>query len=204
MSIPLERTLVVIKPDAVARGLIGEITARFERAGLTIIAAKLMRPGVEFARSHYPSHDQQLEQMGNKSLDTYKALGLDPVERIGTSDAKKIGQMIHHWNAEFLASGPVFAMVLQGAHAVQKVRRLCGKTIPLYADPGTIRGDFASTSPAIANLESASVFNLIHASDNETDPQEPETEIRYWFSEEEIYEHVPVAMRAMFKSYYPK
>ncbi len=108
--------------------------------------------------------------------------------------------MIHEWNAEFLSSGPVLPCVIEGAHAVQKVRKLCGKTIPLYAEPGTIRGDFGSTSPVIANLESSSVYNLIHASDDDPDPTEPEKEIAYWFRPEEIAPHTPLAMRAIFKS----
>ncbi len=198
--IPVERTLIILKPDAISRGLIGEILSRFERAGLAIIAAKFMRVSLEFARKHYPSTDQQLRQMGNKSLDTYRTLGIDPVKRVGTDDPAAIGKLIHEWNAEYLSSGPILPSVIEGVHAVQKVRKICGKTIPLYAEPGTIRGDYCSTSPAIANHESASIYNLIHASDNETDAEEPEKEIRYWFAEDQLFSYRPSAARAMFKS----
>jgi nucleoside-diphosphate kinase len=199
-NIPLERTLVILKPDAVARGLVGTILSRFERAGLAIVAAKLMKPTIGFARGHYPLSDRQLSQMGNKTLESYKSLGVDAKERLGTDDAREIGKLIHEWNAEFLSSGPVLACVLEGVHAVQKVRKICGKTIPLYAEPGTIRGDYSSSSPAVANLEKASIYNLIHASDNEADPGEPAREIAYWFSDQEIVSHRPVAARAMFKT----
>jgi nucleoside-diphosphate kinase len=199
-DIPLERTLVILKPDAVARGLVGAILGRFEGAGLAIIAAKLTRPPIEFARKHYPTSDRQFEQMGSKTLETYRALGIDPKERLGTDEAREIGKLIHEWNAEFLSSGPVLACVIEGVHAVQKVRKICGKTIPLYAEPGTIRGDYSSSSPAVANLEKASIYNLVHASDNEGDPCEPEREITYWFSESEIVACRPAAARAMFKS----
>jgi nucleoside-diphosphate kinase len=107
---------------------------------------------------------------------------MDPKERLGTDEAREIGKLIHEWSAEFLSSGPVLACVIEGVHAVQKVRKICGKTIPLYAEPGTIRGDYSSSSPAVANLEKASIYNLVHASDNEADPSEAEREIAYWFS----------------------
>src|SRR5438045_2975778 len=116
MSTFVERTLVLIKPDAVLRGLVGEIINRFERAGLTIIALKLVHPSLEHARQHYPTTDAQLKQMGNKTLTTYSQLGIDPDQTLGTSDPKEIGLMVHEWNAEFLASGPVVACVIQGVH----------------------------------------------------------------------------------------
>lgn len=196
----LERTLIILKPDAVARGLVGTILGRFEQSGLAIIAAKLTKPTIAFARGHYPLSDRQLEQMGNKTLETYKSLGIDPKARIGTNDARDIGKLIHEWNAEFLSSGPVLVCVIEGVHAVQKVRKICGKTIPLYAEPGTIRGDYSSSSPAVANLEKASIYNLVHASDNESDPDEPAREIAYWFSDQEIVSHRPASARAMFKT----
>ena len=195
----VERTLVLIKPDAVARGLGGEILRRFERAGLTVVALKLVRPSLDHARKHYPTTDVQLEQMGNKTLSTYAELNIDPAKQLGTSDARKIGLMIHEWNAEFLASGPVIACVLQGVHAVKKTRAICGKTMPIDAQPGTIRGDFSSSSPAIANLEKSAVYNLIHASDNENDLHEPENEIAHWFSPNEIINYSLVDVAVMFK-----
>jgi nucleoside-diphosphate kinase len=194
-----ERTLVLIKPDAVTRGLIGEIISRFERAGLTIVALKLIRPSLEHSRQHYPMTVAQLEQMGNKTLSTYAELSIDPIQAVGTSNAKDIGLMVHERNAEFLASGPVVACVIQGVNAVKKVRTLCGYTMPRDAQPGTIRSDFSSASPAIANMLESAVYNLIHASDNQNDPTEPEREIAHWFSPEEIVGYSQVANLAMFK-----
>ena len=200
MKIPfLERTLVLIKPDAVKRGLIGEIIGRFERAGLYIIALKLIHPSLEYARQHYPLTETQLVQMGNKTLTTYAELNIDPVEKLGTSEPKKIGLMVHEWNAQFLASGPVVACVIQGVHAIQKVRAICGATMPKDAEPGTIRGDLSSASPAIANMLKSAVYNLVHASDNKNDPEEPEREISYWFRTSEIIDYLPADYAAMFK-----
>ena len=194
----VERTLVLIKPDGVRRGLVGEILARIERTGLAIVGLKLIQPTKDHARSHYPSTDIQLKQMGNKSLSTYAELNIDPKSELGTADPREIGLMIHEWNAEFLASGPVVACVVKGVHAVKKVRSLCGKTIPLYAAPGTIRGDFSSSSPAIANTQKSTVINLVHASDNENDPEEPEREISHWFSRQEILDHSLVDFSVMY------
>lgn len=194
-----ERTLVLIKPDGVRRGLTGEIINRFERAGLTIVAMKLLKPSIDFSRKHYPLTEVQLKQMGNKTLSTYNKLGIDPIQELGAENPKEIGSMVHEWNAEFLSSGPVLALVIQGIHAVKKVRTLCGKTMPIDADPGTIRGDFSSSSPAIANIQRSAVYNLMHASDNENDPEEPEKEIAHWFKPEEIINYSLADSGAMFK-----
>lgn len=194
-----ECTLVLIKPDAVTRGLTGEILNRFERAGLAIVALKLVRPSLEFARQHYATTEAQLLQMGNKALSAYDGLDIDPVQELGTSDPKEAGLMVHEWNAEFLASGPVVACVIQGVHAVKKVRALCGSTMPKDAQPGTIRGDLSSASNLVGNSLKSAVYNLIHASDNELDPEEPKKEIAHWFSPEEILNYYLVDSIAMFK-----
>lgn len=195
----LEQTLVLIKPDAVLRGLMGDILDRFECAGLTVIAIKMVRPSLEKARNHYPTTDAQLIQMGEKTLSTYQQFQLDPVELLGTSNAREIGLILHEWNAEFLSSGPVVACVLQGVHAVKKTRAICGSTMPRDAQPGTIRGDYSSVSPALSNLQKTAVYNLVHASDNENDPNEPAAEIAYWFSPDEIIDHSLVDAYAMYK-----
>jgi len=189
----------LLKPDAVQRGLVGEILRRFEAAGLAIVALKMVHSTRDKARGHYPVTEVQLRQMGGKTLETYQALGIDAQKELGTRDPVAIGRMIHEWNSEFLSSGPIVAGVLEGIHAVKKVRALAGKTMPIDAAPGTIRGDFASVSPALSNLLKSSVHNLIHASDNENDPSEPLNEIRYWFSDDEICPNTPVAVRALYK-----
>ena len=195
----LERTLVIIKPDGVKRGIVGKIIDRFETSGLTIVAMKLCHPSIDFVRKHYPMTEAQLSQMGNKTLSTYKELGIDPIKELGTDDPNKIGLMVHEWNAEFLSSGPVLAIILKGIHAVKKVRSLCGKTMPMDASAGTIRGDFSSSSPAIANIQKSAVYNLVHASDNENDPEEPEKEIAHWFKPDEIFNYKICDYNVMFK-----
>lgn len=200
MSIPFsEKTLVLIKPDGVRRGLTGEILSRFERAGLTVIGLKLIQPSKNHALLHYPATDAQLSQMGQKTLDTYAELGLDAKAELGTDEPREIGKLVHVWNAEFLASGPVVAIALEGVHAVKKVRRLCGKTMPRDADPGTIRGDFGSASPAVSNMQRTAVYNIVHASDNELDPDEPTKEIAHWFAANELVEYMLTDVSVMYK-----
>lgn len=184
MPVPLERTLVLLKPDTVVRGLVGEIIARFERASLKPIALKVMMVPRELALQHYPdSRTEFLKGMGGKTLQSYGEAGIDPKTELGTDDALEIGKMINKWNMDFLTSGPVVAMVLEGFQAISKVRKVTGFTIPLLAEPGTIRGDLSSDSPVTANAQGRAVKNMIHASGN---PEEAAQEIALWFKEEEL------------------
>jgi nucleoside-diphosphate kinase len=137
----IERTLVVLKPDAVARGLIGQVLSRFEAALLKIVAAKMVRMNAELARKHY----------------------FDLEERFGPAVYTPV--------AAFMQTGPVIALVIEGVDAVACVRKLVGATYPDQAAPGTIRGDFAHQSKAYANANGLAVANLVHASANLQDAE---------------------------------
>lgn len=179
-----EQTLVILKPDSVARGLIGEIVGRFEKVGLKLVAAKLVHANRELADKHYPvSREEFIKGMGGKTVENYEKLGVDLVKELGTSDPLEIGKMIREWLADMITSGPVFAFVLEGPHAVELVRKMCGHTLPLMSAPGTIRGDYAYDSSYLANTGKRPIKNLIHASGN---LEEAEYEIPLWFSKEEI------------------
>lgn len=181
----MERTLVLLKPDAVERSLVGEVISRFEKAGLKLLATKMVRPDLELAHKHYPVERREfIEGMGNKTLGSYKEGGLDPMEDFGSEDPHTIGLQVQKWLADFLTSGPVVALVLEGEDAIKKVRDIAGHTIPAVADPGTIRGDFSDDSPIVANAEKRAIKNLVHASGDE---QEAEFEISLWFSESELH-----------------
>jgi len=174
----MERTLVLIKPEGVKRKFVGRIISRFEDANLTIEKMKLMVASRELVEKHYPSDREWTTLVGNKTLDTYKQFGIDPVSELGTSDAYEIGKTVKGWLVEYISSGPIVALVLSGNHAVDVVRKLVGSTIPINAQPGTIRGDYSVDSPDLANKEKRPVQNLIHASGN---VKEAETEIALWF-----------------------
>jgi nucleoside-diphosphate kinase len=132
----VERTLVLLKPDAVARGLIGSVLARFENALLKVVACKMVWMDANLTRRHY----------------------FDLEERFGPA--------VYNAMAEFMQSGPVLAFVLEGVEAVACTRKLVGSTYPDQAPPGTIRGDFAHMSKDYANERGIAVANLVHASGN--------------------------------------
>lgn len=182
----IERTFVMIKPDGVRRGLIGEVIRRIERVGLKIIGLKMVWPTKEQGLNFYPSDENWLISVANKSLSVYRELGRDPEEDFGTRDPLRIGMIIKEWLAEFLASGPCVAMVVEGNRAVEVVRKLVGATRPYEALPGTIRGDYSADSPELANIMKRPLRNIVHASDS---VETAEYEIRFWFNESEIYNY---------------
>jgi nucleoside-diphosphate kinase len=180
----MERTLIVLKPDAVLRGLTGEIIARFEKAGLMIVAAKMVSVPRELAERHYPADRKALwVGIGNKTLAHYKEVEADAKKLLGTDDPAEIGALARVWLLDYITSGPVFAAVLEGPHAVEMVRKIVGHTLPLKSAPGTIRGDYSFDSSFLANNAKRAIINLIHAS-GELD--EAKYEIPLWFSKDEI------------------
>lgn len=176
-----ERTLVLIKPDGVSRGLVGEVFARMERTGLRVVALSMCTPTVELARGHYRDAPGELRRMGSKLSEAAASLGIDLEAILGTSDAIQLGKVIHERNVRFLQSGPVVAAVVQGTNAIRKVRAICGSTMPIDAQPGTIRGDFASVGVEQLLFSEATVCNIVHSSD---DSEGAATrEIGLWFPE---------------------
>ncbi|MDR7589711.1 MAG: nucleoside-diphosphate kinase [Armatimonadota bacterium] len=192
-----ERTLVLVKPDGVQRGLVGEILARFERAGLKLVALKMVRAPRELLERHYPADETFLRTIGGKTKEAFEAYGLDVRERMGTEDPVEVGRRVREWLVDFMASGPVVAAVVEGVHAVSAVRKLVGQTLPVFAGPGTIRGDWSTDSPTLANLEQRPVRNLVHASGT---LEEAEYEVRLWFREDEIHAYRRADEAALFGS----
>jgi len=178
-----ERTLVLIKPDGVLRGLTGQILQRFEQVGLKIVGLKILQATREQLNQHFPQSEEWIEGMGEKTLKAYREYGINPIEILGTDDPKEIGAKIKEWNYLYLSLGPVVAVVLEGIHAIDSVRKLVGDTLPYRALPGTIRGDFSINAPDLSNIVGSSCKNLVHASGNK---EEAEQEIRCWFRPEEL------------------
>ena len=174
-----ERTLVVVKPDGVQRSLIGEIIKRYERMGLKMVAMKMLVPDESFIEKHYTLDPQWRKITGEKTIKSYQEKGLVPPSR----DPLEISAKILANLKKYMTSGPVVAMVWQGANAVKIIRKITGGTEPLTSDPGTIRGDYVLDSYKMSDEDNRSVRNLIHASGS---PKEAEMEIKHWFSENEI------------------
>src|SRR5258706_9360348 len=129
-----ERTYVMIKPDGVKKGLIGEIIKRFEQRDLKIVALEMFQPTHEQIDSHYPKAEEWITRLGNKTLQTYEKYGFDPIEDFGTNDAVKIGPHIRKWLIDYMVSAPLVKMVVEGTHAVDMVRKISGPTMPYLAE----------------------------------------------------------------------
>lgn len=174
-----ERTLVVIKPDGVQRGLIGEIIKRYERLGLKLAGLKMAVTQPDFIEKHYTLDPNWRRVTGEKTIKSYREKGLPPP----SEEPLKITEVILENLKKYMTSGPVIAMVWQGANAVKIVRKITGGTEPLTSDVGTIRGDFVVDSYQMSDTSGRSVRNLIHASGS---VEEANNEIKHWFSEEEL------------------
>jgi len=155
----MERTLVVFKPDAVQRGIVGEILGRFEKVGLKIVGVKMSQPDSDHYYHHYETIGKLASRRGKDTFDI---------------------------TVNAMAEGPVIAMVLEGIEAVSLVRKMVGTTEPKAALPGTIRGDYSHVSFAFANAKGLAIPNIIHAS---SDVAEAKEEIAHWFSDSEIFEY---------------
>ena len=159
----IQRTLVVLKPDAIWRSVIWEVIGRFERAGLHIVAMKMVKPDADFFKGHY----EDIGQLGTRRWDN----------------------VLNRVVKDMMAT-PVLAMVIEWVEVIEYVRKLVWPTEPKSAMPGTIRWDFAHISFAYVDKNpDASVYNLIHAS---ADAWEAEQEIKHWFSDGEMFNYDPL------------
>jgi nucleoside-diphosphate kinase len=186
-----ERTLVLIKPDGVQRTLVGEIIKRYERTGLKLVGLKFLVPSPKLVERHYLLEPGWLEKTGEKSIQSYLTKGLTPPSR----DPQAVGRRVLGFLTRYLTSGPVVALVWQGAHAVQIVRKLTGGTEPLCSDVGTIRGDFVIDSYALSDTTGRSVRNLVHASSSVA---EARAEIKLWFTPRELVSYGLVQEKILY------
>ena len=182
----MERTLAVIKTDGVQRKLVGEVIRRFEMSGLKIAGIKLLKPSKELVAQNYPDSDEWYRRVGERSINTFKEMGVSIKGKFGTEDPIAIGKAIKGWIIRFMTSGKVVAMVLEGNRAVDNVRRIVGETDPIKAMPGTIRGDFSIDTVAFGNANNRPITNVVHASGS---TEEAKKEIALWFKESEIFEY---------------
>ncbi len=186
-----ERTLVIIKPDGIQRGLIAEIIKRYEQIGLKLVGTKMMIPSAELIEKHYTLDPEWRMRTGLKTIKGYTDKGLTPP----TTDPLEVTEILLEKLVQYMTKGPVIALVWQGAHAVEIVRKLTGSTEPLTSDVGTIRGDFVLDSYRMSDADGRSIRNLIHASGS---VKEAEDEIIHWFKKEEIFEYNLVAEQMLY------
>lgn len=191
-----ERSLIILKPDAVQRSLMGEIISRFERKGLKFVAFKFVAPDEEHLFAHYNKDDAWFKKKGENMINNLKAQG-KPVEK----DAIEYGKDIIRTVVKEMRKSPVLAIVVEGADAIAQVTRLVGTTEPATADIGTIRGDFSVDTYSHTTIEDRSIRNLIHCSDV---PEEAEREIKLWFDESEIMDYTTAQERIMYDAHFDK
>src|SRR3989344_7999838 len=183
----MEQTVVLIKPDGVKRGLIGEILRRFERVGLKIVGVKMVAASDDLLVKHYQSNNPAtLKRWGEKTLATYTHYGKNAKKELGTDDPMTLGKMVNKWLFDYIKSGPIVAVLLEGKHAVENAISIVGPTMPVHSPAGTIRGDLSTDSAAYANDEKRGVMNLVHVS---ASIEEANLEKTLWFTREEIHEY---------------
>ncbi len=185
-----ERSLVILKPDAVQRSLMGELIKRFEQTGLKISAMKMFVPTEENLLTHYHKTDEWFLKKGNRIIEDLKAHNM-PVEK----EAIEYGKDIIRTIVRYMTAAPVVAMVIEGNQAVAVVTKLVGTTEPATSDVGTIRGDYTVDSYGHSSYENRAVRNLVHQSES---PEEAEREIAIWFKEEEIMNYMTAQERIMY------
>ncbi|MFA6315199.1 MAG: nucleoside-diphosphate kinase [Candidatus Paceibacterota bacterium] len=186
-----ERTLVVIKPDGIQRSLIGEIVKRYERVGLKLVAIKMMVPSADLIEKHYTLDPEWRIKTGLKTIKGYTDKGQVPPY----TDPLKITAIILKNLINYMTKGPVIAMVWQGAHAVELVRKITGGTEPLTSLMGTIRGDFVIDSYRMSDVDGRAVRNLVHASGS---VKEANDEIAHWFKKEEVFNYNAVVEQMLY------
>ena len=182
----IQRTVVLVKPDGVKRGLVGQIISRFENVGFKIVALKMVWVNREHVGKHYKDEREYLTRVGQRTLDDYQNFGLDPNESLGSKDPYEIGKMVRNANMDALSSGPLVAMLLEGIEAVSIVRKMVGDTNTSKALPGTIRGDFSADTPILASMQKRPIRTIVHASGN---LEEAVFEEKLWFKEKEIHNY---------------
>jgi len=176
----IERTLIIIKPDAVKRGLVGKVIETYENVGLKLMAGKMLKPSADVIKNHYPGTPEWIKEMGEKTLASFKQSGVDVREIFKTDDPEKLGQFVYERLIKYWMEGPIIVMVWQGPNAVLVARKLRGQTIPALADAGSLLAQFSfDSSPLSASLNRV-VKTFIHASGS---VDEAKREIKYWFGE---------------------
>jgi nucleoside-diphosphate kinase len=185
-----ERTLVVLKPDAIQRSLIGELIKRVEQTGLKMVALKMIMATEDQCWKHYNKDDKWFIEKGNKILENRKKVGLE-IEK----EAIEYGRDIIAGLVKFMTCGPIIAMVFEGNESIGIVKKIVGGTEPLSSDVGTIRGDLTLDSYELSNIDSRAVRNLIHCSD---EVEEANREIALWFDEDEILKYRLVSEQILY------
>ena len=185
-----ERTFVILKPDTIQRGLVGESIKRFESVGLKLIAMKLAIAPEETLWQHYNKDEAWFQKKGELTISNRRDLNM-PIEK----EAVEYGKDIVRALVKFMSCGPVVMMAWEGNQAVSVIKKIVGGTEPTTSDVGTIRGDLTLDSYELANRDERAVRNLVHCSDQ---AEEADREIALWFKAEELLNYRLVAEQILY------
>jgi nucleoside-diphosphate kinase len=185
-----ERSLVLLKTDAVQRSLVGEIIKRFEQTGLKISAMKMLEATEDQLLTHYNKDDAWYEKKGKGIVEDLKSQG-----RVIEKEPIEYGKDIIRTIVKYMQASPIVAMIMEGNQATAVVTKIVGTTEPTTSDVGTIRGDYTLDSFSHATYENRAVRNLVHQSES---PAEAEREIKIWFKEDEIMDYTTAQERIMY------
>lgn len=191
-----ERSLVLLKPDAVKRQIVGELITRFERKGLKICGLKMVLPTEELVSRHYTDSEQWLKDSGERTYNSYIEKGIEP-----PMSARDLALNTRHKLMKGLLAGPLVALVLQGAHVIEIVRKMRGATSPQVADVGTIGFDYSVDSYELADAGDWPIRNIIHASDS---AENAEQEINIWFKKNEILDYTSAIEHILYSKEWSK
>ncbi len=185
-----QRSLIMLKPDAVQRSLVGEIIRRIERTGLKFTGFKFLVAGRKQLMAHYDKNDAWFLEKGQNVVNDRTAHNL-PVEKKPIEYGRDIVELI----LKFMTAGPILVFVVQGNEAVAVVKKLVGTTEPATSDVGTIRGDYTIDSYEHSSVQDRAVRNLVHCSET---PEEAEREIAVWFKPDELVAYNTIQERILY------
>ena len=185
-----ERSLVIIKPDAVARHLVGELISRFERKGLKMVGMKLVWPDEARASRHYTDSEEWLASSGQRTYDNFVTQGVTP-----PAEPRELALNTRRKLMESLTAGPAVFLVLEGAHVIEVVRKLRGATNPRAADVGTVVFDYTIDSFELSDAGDWAARNILHGSDS---PENAVDEIAIWFKPEELLSYETVITKMVY------
>jgi nucleoside-diphosphate kinase len=188
---PIERTLILVKPDVIQRQIVGEILSRFERKGFKIVGMRMLNATKEQVGEHYIDEESYLIETGEKAKKGAESRGED----ISDWNSLERGKIIRKNNIVYLTCGPIIAMVLEGHSVISGVRKVLGSTSPAEGDVGTIRDDYSFDTFALADYVSRATRTMLHASDS---VENAEREIKIWFKESELCSNYETVAEKIF------
>lgn len=173
-----EQTVVMLKPEIIKRGLVGNVINKFEMAGMHIDQIKVAQAKRKKLEEFYAKDPQWIFRVGKSTIEKFSQQGFQIADSLGTADPIQIGELIYYWNIKAIEESEIIALLLSGPHAIERVKQIVGTTEPIEAERGTIRGDWCTDSVIYSTSHKRAISNLVHRSSNN---EEVKREKNVWF-----------------------